>query len=135
MRKTSRLLEVMQQLGITTKEIAASVHLDARTINNISCGSSTSHRGRQAITNILDTVIWPEIKPHAITFPVGMQIIDMTPEHASRAIKEFGDCVALLGNTIEFIKPVRVVISSLKMVARGDRPQRNVIKNVGAAAQ
>ncbi len=106
--------KLIQERGVTRPQVARSVNITPRTLENVLSGNAVSSLARERITNFFQKEIWPgtPLTERAVLMPAGAKIEVEGDEAAARAIvAELGDGAELQGTTIVFIKPTALVIS------------------------
>ncbi len=104
--------KLIQEHGVTRRQVARSVNITPRTLENVLSGNAVSSVARERITNFFQKEIWPgtPLTERAVVMPAGAKIEVEGDEAAAGAIvAELGDRAERQGTTIVFVKPTALV--------------------------
>jgi hypothetical protein len=107
----------MLQKGITVGDLCKATGLSKAAIHNLLSDTSAGQKSRQALTNALQTQLWPDIKITETTYTIkkGMLIHWPSNRETAEFLDEFGSAaVAVRNNLIEIIRdlPLRISLAS-----------------------
>lgn len=96
---------LLLQKAMTFADLAAATELTQTTIHNTLSGRTSSRKAKQAITNVLQAVIFPDVHPRPpFTFRAGTEMEYLTKEEAQNGAAILGDRVEIRGNVLTFVK-------------------------------
>jgi hypothetical protein len=126
MSTRSKLQRVLRRRSITTAALSKAVGVSSRSIHNLACGSSKSHRARQRITNFLGEQVWEDVPVTQRKLFLGPHVeiesptVEMAIEFANQFPKEL---IRRKGKTVRFTQLLEVTLDK----KHGPKPsQQNV---------
>jgi hypothetical protein len=124
-RRQIKIMLLKRRMGLHTfDDLARESNLAVATVHNVIDGIAGSRKSRQAITDALQSQIWPDVSVSRwkIIIPAGLEIDFGNEREAIAAEAEFGGVIKRIGTKVEFADRVSAFLGPAKRSQTSGKP-------------